>query len=227
MSSGPRGIEWWGGWLSDGTLVVISPSQPDLILGDKGTDTGLAPGGERAPGLGLGAWLKGRSGVPIPYGRSGHVIGARRWVLAMCLALLGLAVVGVNLLVRYGFGLSPTGWPGGAVVLGLATVVVAALAGLVYTIEVRPLLRAGVEFRAFETDDDRFLRYVDAAVASTQAWAILLDVARSYPPPSAKAPDAHAFLWDAAGFKGRIDTGTLSPEDAARLDETALFARGL
>lgn len=223
----PQGTEWWGGSLSDGSLVVLSPSGSALLLADSSSPSGLPPGAGKEKASSLREWVGIRSRVPFPYEQGGHSIGIRRGTLALAVVVLLVSMIVVNWMVEGVLGLSATSVPGGLATLGAGTVVCILLLALIYAIEVLPMKRRGVQFISIAEDDDDYLRYVHSAVSSTPEWKTLECVARENPPPSEKASDIHSLLWDAAGIKPTLDAAEILPHDRARMDEMALLARGL
>lgn len=222
-----QGTEWWGGRLSDGSLVVLSPSGEALFLGDSSSASGLPPGMGKAKSASFRDWAGTRSRVPFPYERGGHTIGIRKGTLLFIGTLMLIAVLTANWAVDALFRVASLGQPGAFITLATGPVVCTLLLALLYAVEVRPLKRRGVKFIAVEEDDDKYLRYVHSAVVLTPEWAVLEGVAREHAPPSERSLGIHGLLWDAASIRPTLDAGEILPEDQSRLSEMALFARGL
>lgn len=221
------GAEWWGGYLADGSLVVLSPSGRALFLSDSSASTGLQPGAGRKKSASAREWLAVRSGIPFPYGKSGHSIGLRRGTVILGIALLLTSMTLVNWLVEAVFHSTPTAFFGGLVTLAIGMCVCALLLSLVYAIEVVPLKRQGIQFINVEEDSDDYLRYVHPKVSGTEEWGVLTVIAQEHSPPSEKAQGIHDLMWEVAGIKPTLDAGEIRPSDLERLSETALLARGL
>lgn len=221
------GAEWWGGSLTDGSLVVLSPSGRAMLLSDSSSPSGLQPGAGKKKAASFREWVGIRSGIAFPYEKGGHKIGIRRGTLLLVATLFIVAIPAVNWLVEGVLDSSATSLLGGGVTIASGIILCVLVLGLVHLIEVAPLKRQGVHFLNIEEDDDDYLRYVHPAVASTDEWTTLAGVAREHAPPSEKSSGIHSLLWEAAGIKPTLDAGEIRPDDESRLAEIALLARGL
>lgn len=221
------GAEWWGGSLTDGSLVVLSPSGRALLLSDSSSPSGLQPGVGKRKASSFTEWAGIRSGVAFPYEKGGYRIGVRRGTILLVVSMLLVAIPTVGWLVEGVLRLPTTSFMGGLITLALGTLTCVALLALVYVIEVVPLKREGVRFFDVTEDDDDYLRYVHPSVASTEEWETLVGVAQEHSPPSEKSSGIHSLLWEAAGIKPTLDAGEIRDGDKSRLSEIALLARGL
>lgn len=222
-----QGTEWWGGRLSDGSLVVLSPSGEVLFLGDSSSASGLPPGMGKAKSASFKDWAGTRSRVPFPYERGGRTIGIRKGTLLFIAMLMLVSMLTANWVIEGLFHVASLGQPGAFITLATGPVTCTLLLALLYAVEVRTLKRRGVKFIAVEAGDDKYLRYVHSAVVRTPEWAVLEGVAREHAPPSKRSLGIHDLLWDAASIRPTLDAGEIPPEDQSRLSEMALFARGL
>lgn len=220
------GPEWWGGRLTDGSTVVLSPTGATILLNDLSSTTGLLPQGSPKRRRSFREWVAARSRIPFPY-EGGYTVGVRNGTVLIAIAFMilfnGTVQVLFPLLMREWW----SSYWGLFASLMMAIVGFGVLTVFVYAVEVRPLKRRSIHFVPVGSDDDNYLRYVHPVVCSTNEWRVLVEVAQECGPPSSKASEIHALLWTAAGIKPTLDAGELVPRDEIRLAEIALQARGL
>lgn len=216
-------LRWWGGRLSDGTMIVLNPHLPapvevyDLTTGEQ------PPTWHSTPPRGWRGWMLSRVGNSDPPTRGtsslrpASLTGAP---LRRSISLAALCVtVGVTAAVMSPSGALATGtWA--------AAVFVAAVAVYAWS-EGRPLRLGTVTempTMAAPADTDP-TRYVPNAVARTTEWQTLVTAADSLGNSDARAPELHRVLWKAANLRAYEDTQTMA--DPSHMDDLVAEATRL
>lgn len=196
---------WWGGPLSDGTVIVTSPTYPAEIKAIHDLTTGKpTPRYDPTPQTGLKGWLNSRSDhvgrLPLP------INPLRRSLLLAAAAFLGWVVL-----------VAVTNPPENLMILfSMAALLTAVLAfGLSEGTTVREGLLIHVPLNTDRQDAP--LRYVHDVVAATREWQTLTWAADQIGPGTVNTNLVHHLLWEASETKVYEDTGTIPDDELAAL----------
>lgn len=210
---------WWGGPLSDGTIVVTNPMieiHAIVDLTERPTDEGLPPREpmyqpEPAGAHPFATWWSRRSSrvprVPAPL----PIAPMRITVLLVVVAYLAIGLAGLVFVEAL--------W-GKALAVGAAGAVAVAL---FLIIEWRKTPPSDLHLAHPSPEDPLApLRYVEPEVASSAQFERITAIADGLEPHSHTGERVHLMLWKAAAIP--VDGEGITPSDGAHLSELAAEA---